>query len=116
MNPPIEIEAEDRDFTGDAIAVVVERGMLDQIDLTSFNTDSLPRFTRDEAEAVAKDFARKIFNQYAHRRLARALAFYVATETEIPVDIDGDGVPDVPTSPARFEWLKRVFTRDDFQD
>jgi len=106
-------------FTTSAIEAIIESDLLGGIDLYQLTDEEIRntgRLSREQADDIAKKFRAGLFTPSAHRELAQALALFIASETEALVEVDKDGVPEAPRSPARRSWLGRRLKKDDFDE
>lgn len=116
MDVPIDIR---EPFISHAVQAVIDEGLLDRVDISKLTDDelaSMPRITREQATDLARKFKAKIFNVGQHRQLATLLAVFIATYGDVAVDVDGDGVPDLPSSEERQGWFQKLFRTVDHDD
>ena len=99
-----------REFETPAVEELILSGKLDRVLYEEETID----ISREKAEELASKFNSGLLTPSGQREHAALLRAFIYRNYEVPVDIDGDGVPDAPSSTARKSWLRRVFRKDDF--
>ena len=99
-------------FETPALDALIEEGLLDHIRPDPATID----ITRERAEEIAVAFRAKTMSVTGHREHAQLLAAHILRNHVQALSVDDAGVPVLPESAMRRNWLKRLLSRDRSRD